>query len=147
MKNWSYTVSSTIGLGVLVILIAQLPATLSKFETYDERSSEDVSDKWRAMPPELKPPQIEIHMLRDHVSKKTGWLTNLEYKILNNINEIPQEKQKDNDKDNVKDEKEETKKPSKLGSKTIIKAPAIAPCSSGQKIDHSGRCREIFVID
>lgn len=139
MKNWSFT---AIGLGGLfVVLLAQLPATLSKFDS-QKTINEYLPDKWRAISPEFKPPQIEIHMLRGHVSKNTGWSTNLEYALSNNYDEIPPEKQ-NSEEDKKKDETPVTKKPSKLGRKTVIQVPSFQ-CPPGQKTDHLGRCREIL---
>lgn len=131
--------------GFFVILIVQLPITLARFMVNDELDK--LPDKWKIVSPELKPPQIELKLLKDSQDKK--YTSSIEYIITydNNIElkngnidkNIKENKVNIDLKKNIKDGSKNEKIKS-LPSKKIID---INICPKNQKLDHLGRCREV----
>lgn len=130
--------------GFFVILIVQLPITLARFMVNDELDK--LPDKWKIVSPELKPPQIELKLLKDSQDKK--YTSSIEYIITydnnielknGNIDKNIEENKVNIDlkknKDGSKNEKIKS-----LPSKKIID---INICPKNQKLDHLGRCREV----
>lgn len=127
--------------GFFVILIVQLPITLARFMVNDELDK--LPDKWRVVSPELKPPQIELKLLKDSKNKK--YTSSIEYIITyesknENIDKNIEKNKVDIDsKKNIKDgSKNEKNKP--FISRRII---GVNICPKNQKLDYLGRCRKI----
>jgi len=125
------------------------------------RSLENIPDRWRTVHPEFKAPQIEIQLMKGHVSPDENWMFTNEYKysgtdydtrkVTSTTDEkkIPQidngdmeakKKKKENDvQDNIV-------MPDRLipqiGSRNIITVPTY--CPNGQREDSRGRCRTII---
>ncbi|PBC32994.1 hypothetical protein APICC_08764 [Apis cerana cerana] len=130
--------------GFFVILIVQLPITLARFMVNDELDK--LPDKWRVVSPELKPPQIELKLLKDSKNKK--YTSSIEYIITHDNVELKNENIDKNIEKNKVDI--DSKKNIKDGSKNEKNKPFISRriigvniCPKNQKLDYLGRCRKI----
>lgn len=130
--------------GFFVILIVQLPITLARFMVNDELDK--LPDKWRVVSPELKPPQIELKLLKDSKNKK--YTSSIEYIITHDNVELKNENIDKNIEKNKVDI--DSKKNIKDGNKNEKNKPFISRriigvniCPKNQKLDYLGRCRKI----
>lgn len=103
-------------------------------------------DKWRVVSPELKPPQIELKLLKDSKNKK--YTSSIEYIITHDNVELKNENIDKNIEKNKVDI--DSKKNIKDGSKNEKNKPFISRriiganiCPKNQKLDYLGRCRKI----
>ncbi|XP_011881636.1 PREDICTED: uncharacterized protein LOC105569629 [Vollenhovia emeryi] len=126
------------------------------------RSLEDIPGRWRTANPEFKAPQIEIQLMKGHVSPGENWMFTNEYKYsgedyhgaakvtpakdekkiprIENGDMEAREKEKENDvSDNIV-------MPDgfipQIGFRNIITVPTY--CPEGQREDSRGRCRTVI---
>lgn len=130
-----------------VILIVQLPITLARFMVNDELDK--LPDELRIVSSELKSPEIKLELLKDLKDKKN--MGTIEYIITyddntelknGNINDYIV---KNNIEKNLKkdiNERHHKNEKNKLSSKRIISN--MNECPKNQKLDHFGKCRQIF---
>lgn len=133
--------------GFFVILIVQLPITLARFMVNDELDK--LPDELRIVSSELKSPEIKLELLKDLKDKKN--MGTIEYIITyddntelknGNINDYIV---KNNIEKNLKkdiNERHHKNEKNKLSSKKIISN--MNECPKNQKLDHFGKCRQIF---
>lgn len=133
--------------GFFVILIVQLPITLARFMVNDELDK--LPDELRIVSSELKSPEIKLELLKDLKDKKN--MGTIEYIITyddntelknGNINDYIV---KNNIEKNLKkdiNERHHKNEKNKLSSKRIISN--MNECPKNQKLDHFGKCRQIF---
>lgn len=116
-----------------VILILQLPITLTRFVN-DELDK--LPDEWRISSPELKPPQIDLKLIKSHDSEK--YRSNIEYIIVHGDMEL---------NGNIEENKVDidTKKTIKGKDKSFNSRRIINHiCPQNQRLDFLGRCKEVI---
>ncbi|XP_012248736.1 uncharacterized protein LOC105681863 [Bombus impatiens] len=120
-----------IGISFL-LLVARSSATLTKLTTLDDV----MPDKWRVVS-SGQPPQIELRLFKSHTPEDKTWSSSMEYTISRSTDE-PENQDAD--------EKATSAKPkTQLGSRHIIRGARFR-CPTGQRRDHLGKCRDVFVI-
>ncbi|XP_071554703.1 uncharacterized protein [Temnothorax nylanderi] len=127
------------------------------------RSLEGIPDRWRMGHPQFKAPQIEIQLLKGHVSPDENWMFTNEYKYSNKdyydaakVTSTKDEKKipriengdmeaRENEEENGRDQ-DNIVMPDEfipqIGSRNIIALPSS--CPAGQREDSRGRCRTVM---
>ncbi|XP_043603839.1 uncharacterized protein LOC122576956 [Bombus pyrosoma] len=127
----SISVQLFIGI-VFLLLVARSSATLTKLTTLDDV----MPDKWRVVS-SGQPPQIELRLFKSHAPEDNTWSSSMEYTISQSTDE-PENQDAD--------KKAKSAMPkTQLGSRHIIRGARFR-CPTGQRRDHLGKCRDVFVV-
>lgn len=143
MKKWSKGASNLASV-FFVIIIVHAPITLSRSIVENDKSRNYLPDKWKVASPALQPPQIDIKLLKGHVSDDENLFSSVEYVFSNNDdnNQVPEMIPEVGDR-NTGNEFNKGAKEISFGPKTIFVIPTFG-CPSGQRRDKMGNCREIL---
>ncbi|CAL7948547.1 unnamed protein product [Xylocopa violacea] len=144
MKNWS-GVAPRLASAFFVVITVQTLVTVSECETVNDRLEKYVPDQWRTIPRGYQPPQIEIQLLKSHVSPDKNIVSTIEYIFSNGDYAKPVERESAEEK--AKESNRNGKKIDNLSlhPKSIFDAvKKFNPCPSGQAMDPLGKCRDIF---
>ncbi|KAL6255762.1 hypothetical protein P5V15_013005 [Pogonomyrmex californicus] len=126
------------------------------------RKLEDLPDRWRRVHPEFRAPQIEIRLMKGHVSPNENWMFSNEYKYsgkdydTEKVTSTTDEKkisQIENGDMEAREEEKENGDPDnivmpdrfipQIDSRNIITAPEY--CPKGERPDSRGRCRLVIM--
>ncbi|XP_076749981.1 uncharacterized protein LOC143422893 [Xylocopa sonorina] len=144
MKNWS-RVAPRLASAFFVVIMVETLVTSSRCETANDRLERYVPDQWRTIPRQYQPPQIEIQLLKSHVSPDKKIESSIEYIFSSNDYARPVETQSSEEKPQESNRGRETTTESSLIPKSIFDTiTKFNPCPAGQAKDQLGKCREIF---